>query len=455
MASLLFNRTTRPKGRWTALIAPVLVLAASCGRLMLTGHMVAAACFAGGMILLMGVFWLLYRSSWTRVGPEGITYAPGRRRPRAVPWSEISWIGVRTVAASRGVIRTVRVSTRTGKRFSLPYVSDGPAYPDPDFDHKVKQITACWYAHTGESSRIDPGPSRGDTRYDALVRFNGNPLGAFRRLVRSGWCQAALALLFAGLMVHSLSGIPGDRSTAAAYQHKTVCPTTADLSTLTLAQLEALTSTASLSGCIDHEPMTVDSTVIGSNPLAESRLYLSAVPDNGTTYEIDFGTATPWLRSLHPKDSIYANYVDNGQITDVGSGNVMLHDTESPVYLQNTAITNAVSLGSVALLLGAWSVGLLRRRYSRRAPGDQRFRWWVPCSLPAVIITVVVANHLDQDPAPLVAGYFTVPAVALAAGLALALGLSLSRSRLRLRRGPAAGPQAPAEWSTSDGGNAW
>ena len=413
---------------------------------MLTGHMIGAACFAGGMILLVSVLRLISRASWTGIGPEGITYAPGYRRPRTLPWSEISWIGVRTVASSRGVIRSVRVTTRVGKRFNLPCVTDSFSCPDPDFDHKVEQITACWQAHTDESFRVDPDPPRSDARLDALIRFNRSPLGALGRLVRTGWCQAALTLLFAGLMVHSLSAIPGDRSAAAAYQHKTVCPTAADLSTLSLAQLEALTSTPSPSGCVNHEPMTVDSTVIGSNPLAESRLYLSAVPDNGTSYEVDFGTATPWLRSLQPKDSIYANYVGNGQITDVGSGNVMLHDTESPVYLQNTAIADAVSFGSIALLMGAWSAALLRRRYSR-APVAERFRWWVTCSLPAVIITVLVSNHLEQDPSPLVAGYFTVPALALVAGLTLALGLS----RIRLRRGTTAGPQAPAEWNVLDG----
>ncbi|QMU68657.1 hypothetical protein [Streptacidiphilus sp. P02-A3a] len=450
MASLVFNRTTRPKGRRVALLAPASALVVPCSRLMLTGHLVAAAYLAGGMVLLFGVLWLVYRSSWTGIGPEGITRAPGHRRPRTLPWSEISWIGVRTVASNRGVVRSVRVTTTTGKRFLLPCVTDSLPCPDPDFDHKVEQITACWKAHTDRSSRIEPEPSRGDARYDALIRFNRSPLGASRRLVRTGWCQAALALLFAGLAVHALSAVPGDRSTAAAYRHRTVCPTAPDPSTLTLAQLRALTADPSPADCVNHEPMTVDSTVIGSNPLAESRLYLSAVPDNGTTYEVDFGTATPWLRSLQPDDPIYADYVANGQITDVGSGNVMLHDTESPAYLQNTAIADAVAFGSVALLMGAWSAALLRRRYNRAlAPGG--FRWWVTCSLPAVVITVLVDNHLQQDPAPLVADYVTVPAVALAAGLVLALGLS----RIRPRRGGTAGPGSPTEWHLGDGGQRW
>ena len=447
MANLLFNRTTRPSARWAALIMPAAVLAVPCARLLLTGHPVAAACTAGGLLLLVTLLGLLYRYTWTSVGPEGITYFPGHRRARTLPWSEISWIGVRTIASKQGAVRTVRVTTGTGKRFNLPCVTDSFSYPDPDFDRKVEQITTYWQAHTDEGSRIDPGPSRGDARLNGLNRFNGNPLSALRRLARTGWCQAAFALLFAGLMVHSLSEIPGDRGIAAAYRHKIVCPaafdlstlTAAQLSTLTAAQLETLAATPQPAGCINHEVMTVDSTVIGSNPLAESRLFLSSA--NGA-YEVDFGAANTWLRSLHPNDPVYANYVANGEITDVGSGSTLWHDTESPAYLQNTDIADAVSFGSIALLMGAWSAALLRRRYSGVSVG---FRWWVTCSLPAVFVTILVANHLEQDPSPLVTGYFTVPALALAAGLALALGLS----RVRRRRSPTAEPQAPAEWSAA------
>lgn len=442
MADLLFNRTTRPRADRIALIAPATAIAVVCARPVLAGQAIAAAWTVGGMLVLITTLWLMYRSTWTGIGPEGITYFPGHRRTRTVPWSEVSWIAVRTTATNQGAIRTVRVTTTTGKRFALPCVTDSVAYPDPDFHHKVEQITSYWHAYTDKGSRTDPGPSRGDARLDALNRFNSSPFGVLRRLARTGWCQAAFALLFAALMVHALSDIPGDRATAAAYAHKTVCPAAPDLSTLTLAQVETLTFPPPPAGCINHELMTVDSTVISSNPLAESRLYLSAVPDNGSTYEVDFGTATPWLRSLHPDDSVYANYVANGEITDAGSDSTMLHDTESPAYLQNTDIANALSFGSIALLMGAWSVAALRRRY-RRVHVGSRFRWWVTCSMPAVVITILVANHVDQDPSPLLTDYFAVPAVALAAGLALALGLS----RIRLRRGPAAESQIPPEWN--------
>ena len=92
---------------------------------------------------------------------------------------------------------------------------------------------------------------------------------------------------------------------------------------------------------------------------------------------------------------------------------------------------------AIALFLGAWSGTLLRSRY-RHVLTERRFRWWAPCSLPAVAVAIVIDNHIDAAPSPLRTGYFAVTALVLAAGLALAFGLS----RIRLRRGPRAESEA-------------
>jgi hypothetical protein len=211
---------------------------------------------------------------------------------------------------------------------------------------------------------------------------------------------------------------------------------------LTPGQIEALTAPAPPppAGCINHVLLDVTSTDVSSNPLGESSLTL--IPPQGGTYVVDFGSATPWLRSLQSGQSVYADFVTDGDITDVGPGTTMLHDTDSPAYLQNTAVADAVAFGSIALLMGAWSAALLRYRY-RRVRVERRLRWWVPCSLPAVFGTILVSNHVELDPCPLATGYFTVPALVLAAGLALAFGLS----RIRPRRRRASEPQIPAEWN--------
>ena len=450
MGEILFDRTTRPRARRGRLAWGLLVPVFSCVRLVLSGQAVVAGWVAGCLFLLMVTLWLMYRSVWTRIGPEGISCFPGHRRVRTLPWSEAGWIGVRVSGSRQGAVRIVRVTDKAGKRFNLPCLTDSSMYPDPDFDRKVEQVTSYWQAHTDGLSRIEPGPSRGDARLAALDSFNRNPFGAFWRFARSGWCQAVLGLVFAVLMVHSLSEIPGDHSAAAAYRNEALCPSAP------VQQTE----------CVNREAMFVGRTVMGSGPLAESRLYLSYLsyrPEDSDSHEVDFGAATPWLRSLHPNEQVYvddnehvtvdyngqayADYVDDGEITDVGAGGIMVHDAASPAYFADTETANALCFGAIALFLGAWSAGLFRSRLGRVRFG-RRFRWWVPCSLPAVVIAIVIDSHLEVDPSPLRTGYLAVPALALAVGLALAFGLS----RIRLRRGPAAEFQAPADWSAGPDG---
>ena len=452
MGEILFDRTTRPRARRGRLAWSLLVPAFGYARLQMSGQAVVGYWVAGSLLLLLVTLWLMSRSAWTRIGPEGISCFPGYRRVRTLPWSEVGWIGVRSSGSRQRAVRIVRVTDKTGKRFNLPCLGDSYVSPDPDFDRKVEQVTSYWQAHTDGLSRIEPGPSRGDARLAALDSFNRNPSRGFWRFARSGWCQAALGLLFAVLTVHSLSEIPGDHSAAVAYQNEALCPS------------EPVQQTE----CINREAMFVGRTVIGSGPLAESRLYLSYLsyrPEDSDSFELDFGTATPWLRSLHPNEQVYvddnehvnvddngpgyADSVDDGEITDVGVGGVMVHDAASPAYFADTETANALCFGAIALFLGIWSAGLFRSRYGRvRVRFGRRFRWWVPCSLPAVAIAIVIDNHLDIDPSPLRTGYLAVPALALAVGLALALGLS----RVRLGRGPATEFQDPADWSgTPDG----
>lgn len=357
-------------------------------------------------LLVVPLAYLMTWRAWTRVGPEGISFVDGLGRKRVLNWDRIDWIRVRD---EQSPMRYVRVAEIGGKAYSLPHLACSRYSLNPEFDRHAAEVLRLWQQYTGRTPEAEPAaPPARELRVDAAVdRWAGasrNPLRIFYT-PRTGFWQGTVALISVIVAFQLIHGIPGQNRAARDYLRTTAC------------SWDGLSGsgTGSLGPCRNHTLESVQSTAMSGSWLHTSSLVLAPTDDNGA-YTVQFGSATAWLRSLHPGDRVFVDWVSDGPVTAIGpsTGGTMQRTSDSPDYDSDVSIAAALCFAAFAALFGTWSAALVRQRLRRTRPP---FRRWVPAVVPALAVLCALSTRYGAVPGPLTAELFVVPAVLLAAGL--------------------------------------
>jgi hypothetical protein len=439
---LLFDRRTRPLG-WAPLLAPLLLAAVPAGRLASNGHPVLAVGAAIGTALLVLLLGWSIRRSWTRVGPDGLQYFNGVSRTRTLAWTEVRWIGVRQLNPGRQPSLVVRVTRQDGSHCTLPMVYSRTGDQDPDFPRKVEQITACWHRYTAEDSRIEPAPaSTGRLSRSALRRAGRKRLS--RRLARHWQLLVALVALVGVIGVAANRADAQQAAQSAPGPVKDMSMTPPEVTDGSLCWMVApsrMNAGVPSDYCSDEMAMTI----VSATPPAGGRgLFRLTLADysGGHRQTVSIPTGSRLLSTFHPGGTAVL-LRQGASVVAVGNERDLVQTTQSPVYTERdrarSDLAQEVPLLAVLLLFAVWWVDLRARR-ARRV--RLRFRWWVPCSVPAVVAAQVVASRFGDRSGPVTLSAFAVPGLLLVGGLVLASVLS----RIGPRRAPGPDP-IPSEWN--------
>ena len=196
--------------------------------------------------------------------------------------------------------------------------------------------------------------------------------------------------------------------------------------------------------CADETAMSIVSATAPKGGRGLFRLHL--LGGNGADTEtVSIPTGPALLNTFHPGGMVVLLW-EGSSIVAVGTDTDLVQTTLSPVYTADanaqTDLAGVIAFLALTVLFGGWwAAGTVQRlRHAER-----RFRWWVPCSLPAVAATFVILGQVADHPRPVGWGSYVVPWCLLAAGLLLSLGLSAITPG---RGGPAVADTAfPPEWS--------
>jgi hypothetical protein len=151
-----------------AIAAAVLSIEFAAG-VVLPGRLVAWGVAAAICVPFFGWVTFRYSRAFTECGPDAIR-SRGLGHGWSCAWSYVADIAVRT-SSSRGVTTyTVVVRTTAGDRLSLGMPVRGGLMPDRDFEHKVRQIRACWQRAAGRDPDRPDAPIPADDRRP-VVRF--------------------------------------------------------------------------------------------------------------------------------------------------------------------------------------------------------------------------------------------------------------------------------------------
>jgi hypothetical protein len=149
------------------------------------------------------VMYFLSARNRTVLDERGV-YTAGFLRHRHCAWSEVASIDRRDARTGSGPIRSIRITTTSGKRFALGASMSAMAYPDPEFDAKAEQVETFWRDRLAAA-----GMSR-DGSADTAPTIGANPVPP--PLTRRGWRVAMRTTAVLGLViaVSAVLGAVGD-----------------------------------------------------------------------------------------------------------------------------------------------------------------------------------------------------------------------------------------------------